>query len=119
MIQLSDLKNKVIELGTVYPNAIYAPVRCEYHMGVVTNGPETEGCLIGQAIRLLNPTLPELIAENGGNFKEILQTYPTEFDTSEEDSASIADWLGRVQDVQDNHLTWGEAISVDLGVECD
>lgn len=48
---------QVKKLKKQYPNAVYSRAKdyCSYTSGRVKNGPKTQGCIIGQAIRELYP----------------------------------------------------------------
>jgi hypothetical protein len=98
---LPSLVAKVKELGEKYPDAIYeklpiemGPQRCSYSKGKVINGPEREGCIIGQALVELGIDL-ECVKDNNS-----INNY---FESCEE-----ADWLCDVQDLQDRGKSWGE-----------
>lgn len=54
MITVSQIYNEVEKLVNEYPEAIYKG-HCNYITGKVENGPKEEGCIIGQAIRRLDP----------------------------------------------------------------
>jgi hypothetical protein len=57
-----QLIDKVKELARQYPNAVYQRPHsnksaCYYDKGKVENGPETEGCIFGHALRALDPEI--------------------------------------------------------------
>lgn len=100
----TKLLAKVKELQKQYPNAIYSQAKdyCSYTSGRVKNGPKTQGCIIGQAIRELYPE----------NFSAI-KKHEKEFDSS----LGIVDilpktkpcsYLAIIQDNQDYATPWGE-----------
>lgn len=113
MIQLSDLKNKVIELATAYPNAKYCrpglPVGggCHYAKGNVENGPETPGCVIGQALRLLDNVTFNKFYDFGGTILGMVKNHDYFNGTDDE-----SNWLFCFQCKQDSGKTWSECLKI-------
>lgn len=110
MINLSDLKNEVIKLALEYPDAIYKDVNgCYYGTGLVINGPETEGCLIGQGICRLDEEVFEEITSiyNGESFNSLIRSFKNYFLIDDEENKR---WLIDTQTKQDEGLTWKKAV---------
>lgn len=62
-VKASKLLAQVVALTQKYPNATYCPpttangfISCNYFAGVVKDGPEQAGCIVGQALQLLGFT---------------------------------------------------------------
>lgn len=105
MYDIELIINKVRELATKYPAAVYKGHVCSYTKGNVLNGPDREGCIFGQAIIELYPDfdfgepdtygIAELIERNNIDCKKIQ-----------------LDWCDVVQAKQDDDVAWGEALSI-------
>lgn len=119
MIKLNDLQKEVRRLAAEYPNAIYQSLDgCYYNAGIVANGPDTEGCLLGQAIRNLDPEIFEDIGMDGDDIASLIQYMDEHFDNSEDKEGNIENWFSIVQGQQDNGETWSEAVKIaDLNTE--
>ena len=106
MTTTAELITQVRHLATEYPDARYYKAAgssfCEYADGPVTNGPGSEGCIMGQAARLLDIDLftwgrveiYQLLEDEGWDIGDI----------------NAMDWLTQVQQIQDAGSTWGDAI---------
>lgn len=105
-------------LAAKWPNAVYT--RCEglclYDKGKVENGPDFEGCIFGQAFRIIGPMIPvDFTKDNWDNYyinnkdvKAIWKLldgycYPNT-------NQSYVDWCSKVQAEQDGGGTWGEGV---------
>lgn len=131
MFNLSDtellkLNNEVVRLATIYPDATYTKINedfakacglpgCCYSMGNIVNGPDTPGCIIGQAFRNVFPDKFKEISDrelgesqynerNCGSVMSLLR-FPT---------GAIADFLRKVQNNQDGGNSWGACIKLAL-----
>ena len=108
MTTTAELITQVRQLATDYPNARYHKAAgssyCEYADGTVTNGPDHEGCIMGQAARLL-----EIDLSNWGRV-EIHQLLDDEGWDMHDYNA--IDWLTQVQQIQDGGSTWSDAIVI-------
>lgn len=122
MIKLNDLQKEVRRLANQYPNAIYQSPNgfngCYYNVGIVANGPDTEGCLLGQAIRNLEPEIFEAITADSDDIVSLICIMNEDFDNSEDEEGDIEKWLSIVQGQQDGGKTWSEAVKIaDLNME--
>ncbi len=125
-IQFTDeekeqIELKVIELCKLYPNAVYKPnydrnkPRCLYSQYPVENGPETPGCVVGQAIRIVCPDKFKIIEdwEQNGFIKDGEKDYCI-------GSASYllnldinkANLVNIIQSQQDAGNSWGESLKL-------
>lgn len=112
MINIVKLQDKVRELANKYPNAVYKNsdnCGCYYGVGEVENGPLEPGCLIGQAVRRLDPEVFEHISENGDDVVSMMAKQSKYFDNSTDDG-QIENWLSIVQGQQDDSKTWSQAV---------
>ena len=125
-IQFTDeekeqIELKVIELCKLYPNAVYKPERnlnkprCLYSQYPVENGPETPGCVVGQAIRLGCPDKFKIIEdwEQNGVINGVEKGYCIgsaacllNLDTNKANLVNI------VQSQQDAGNSWGESLKL-------
>ena len=103
---LEKIVEEVRALAEKYPNAVYQHVDswCHNLKGKVDNGPDCEGCLIGQAVRNAGFMFPPCCERDGA--RSLM--YKLGFDKDH----SLSRWLGNVQTVQDGGHTWGVAVSV-------
>lgn len=105
------LELEVRRLAEEFPNAIYRNRPCLYNSGIVENGPETEGCIFGQALSILHPEDKESFDrtscfETINNISELIERlYP---DMKEDGRA--CEWFYRVQVAQDTGSTWLNAV---------
>lgn len=125
-IQFTDeekeqIELKVIELCKLYPNAVYKSEynaekpRCLYSQYPVENGPETPGCVVGQAIRLVCPDKFKIIEdwEQNGFIKDGKKdycigsaAYLLNLDTHKANLVNI------IQSQQDAGNSWGESLKL-------
>lgn len=113
MIGLIQLQAEVRKLAEEYPHAVYkSPDEggCHYGLGEVENGPLELGCLIGQAIRRLDPEVFEHISGNGDDVVCMMAEQSKYFDCSADDDGQIENWLSIVQGQQDDRKTWSQAV---------
>lgn len=120
---MDELFDKIIaevrELATKYPDAVYesgvAPEfpgsgdvqRCFYDKGVCKNGPESEGCIFGQVLRKINDErFNTSLKENPS--ASILGLITCVF--GYEGRCIKANWMKKVQVVQDKMLPWAKAV---------
>lgn len=110
MITLKALEQAVRDLAKEYPNATYdnAGDDCYYAMGTVTNGPPSEGCIIGQALYMCDVGL-DLDAMNDWLPAGFGQLGPRLQSRGVLEEGDLS-WFSKVQRVQDNEGTWAEAI---------
>lgn len=117
---LNELVTKIRELGEKYPFATYQKpdecTTCRYDIGHVENGPNSCGCIVGQAMREVSPENYERIAS-----KEISFTYLSRC-VLELGPCIQTIWIQSVQNAQDAGLSWGAAIkqaneNYEFGVE--
>ena len=127
---LNRVIRKVRALAEAYPEARYVQLpggSCSYYRGTVENGPDSEGCIVGQAI------IPEIsVLKPEGDIYELFSDYlnlcvfswdtPIEalaqFDEDEfssyvdhtNDAIPLLQWLQTVQSYQDGGATWGSAV---------
>lgn len=118
MIDLQELVANVRKLAKEYPDAKYrSPDRggCYYTRGAVVDGPETPGCIVGQAMPShVMDRLIEVDNEGGGNIPYVLGDV---LDIDYDRGTFL--WLDVVQSYQDLGKTWSEAVrgaDLDLGV---
>ena len=109
MMTAAEIVTQVRELAAKYPKAQYhkeeGSAYCDYEFGTVTNGPDTPGCIMGQAVRLLGV---DTSGWGRGEIGPILEEEGYEFPADD----SNMDWLLAVQQRQDSGVTWGEAIKL-------
>ena len=105
-----DIIAKVRELADVYPNAVYDDhglSSCAYTKGIVRRGPDTEGCIFGQALRSVleidNPALEPVDYEA---ITDVLDHFHIERDGDQDD------WMLLVQEHQDRQESWSEAVAI-------
>ncbi len=116
---MSHIVHAVRRLATLYPNAIYIEPddagACMYTVGEVNNGPQRDGCIIGQAL------LIEGIAADASNMENMEVGAPDMLrqlvndehlaqDIAGIDQSTVRQWFGWVQSVQDGGVTWAEAV---------
>ena len=109
-MKFEELCDKVRELATTYPSATYLGEVCSYTRGDVRNGPETLGCIFGQAIRLLDPDLLETIGADCYYDHEAIDELLARGVISPPKEPSLASWASALQDQQDLRVPWGEAL---------
>lgn len=107
---MSSVAGYVRLLAEQYPNAIYRPAKkgeaCSNIRGHVENGPQTEGCIVGQAIRM------------SGNCHLISEMYtdsqytPVNMFTKNQFDALEVKFLHLVQFYQDYEETWENAVKL-------
>lgn len=104
---LAQVKDAVKLLAKQYPDARYQrPTSgvCEYASGTVKNGPDTEGCIVGQAIREVAPEYVDKIRYSKSSAYGLFgYSDNTEY---------VAKWISTVQVNQDVGRTWGEAVDI-------
>lgn len=95
---VEELIKKVRELAGQYPEAVYQRYdgQCLYNYGDVLNGPQTKGCLFGQAIKML---LPNTELNHQCSICGLLSLLDVDF-------RHYGTWLTRCQTGQDNGATW-------------
>ena len=100
----STLINRIRKLADKYPGATYTPIddeSCSYTRGKVENGPEQEGCIVGQAaygyLRI------PLDMDRSGVGTLVIDT---RVQGSEEEIA----WMSEVQNQQDGGQTWEASV---------
>lgn len=109
---VKEIEAKVRELASKYPDAEYQTpdTACYYTQGRVRNGPEREGCLMGQALIELNPNEEEYLAhQDVGESVGIMDILGQMHDVPDDPETSR--WLDRVQASQDGGQSWAEAIA--------
>lgn len=79
---------------------------CQYHVGKVKNGPPSEGCIIGQAIKAVDPDLFD--TRFAGISASVTAILGNGFVSVE--GRRILMWLESVQRGQDNDCTWSQAV---------
>lgn len=118
---IADLIEEVRSLASENPDFVYPEFKkpnngrtCSY---LKSQTSEKEGCVFGQSILNLQPSLKEFLKEFDGEvdsgircclqklFPDIDLTYPSV-------SREQLDWCEKVQDEQDRGSTWGEAIKI-------
>lgn len=115
---IKKLKQDIELLAKRYPDAIYG-VRdegmadCRYSIGPVENGPATQGCLIGHALRKQPAAFN--VAKSWDTAGEVI----TVGGLFNHDDDPTVKWLERVQDAQDNGETWSEAVERASGEDED
>ena len=100
----------VRKLADDWPDAVYdlgELTACMYDTGSIDNGPDADGCIFGQAGRVLGILDQFPDADAGG--MGIL----TVFDDYLEIAASKDErkWVVAVQNAQDDHQTWRQAVA--------
>lgn len=112
--ETQKITEEVIKICKEYPNAIYKKSytgtgpTCKYSQYIVLNGPDTEGCVIGQGIRRACPEKFAEIVDIETNSKIINGSVFWSMD-----SASTVFGEGLLADIQshqDQGRTWGEAL---------
>lgn len=114
-ISVDELIQEVRRLAKEYPDAIYQSNNgCFYASLPVVSGPETEGCIIGQALRKFIPIEDSAgIATEckWGNFiAEELALRGEQFTYSDKDEQ--INWLSVVQSSQDEGYTWSRSVEL-------
>lgn len=101
---------KVREIAAKYPNAVYMTDsgRCLYSDGVVKDGPEQVGCIIGQCVR--DEVEPEDMKMWDALCKGVVGIFGM-IDKRTEDIPKNVWWLNTVQQQQDCGRTWGQAVT--------
>lgn len=107
-MDIIELANRICDLGEKYPNAIYQYAeegQCNYGKGKVANGPDEEGCIIGQA-------MPEDIRKKVCNMDDYaINILPEYMDYEETDvNERLLSQIQCVQDAQDSGKPWGYAV---------
>lgn len=127
---LQRIVNKVRNIANAYPDAVYNTDedtgQCSYYKGFVENGPDQEGCIVGQAM------VPEIAVTISGDVIEactdglnliywqeaidagydaIEGGFPIEeYPDVSDDVAPLLNWLSEVQALQDSGYSWGTAV---------
>lgn len=123
-IKLSKIWAEVVRLANTYPDAKYDNSGgCLYKKGKVTNGPTSEGCIIGQAMTNCGVVYTEehcvkpgrLVTSNSERI-EIILGYGHFKDQIEFDSEAAKIGIENTQYWQDSGQHWGLAIHMDGGV---
>lgn len=99
------IEQEIVKLCEEYPYGKYIKTQgpgptCMYTKGVVMNGPETQGCVVGQAISRVCPDKFRycVVKENsGGNISPAYILFNSDF-------------ISSVQSNQDDGNTWGESL---------
>lgn len=126
-VDLFDLMREVRQWAKAYPIAVYNPPpsdddlstngTCSYFKGAVSNGPATEGCIIGQAIvkNLFDDALQDVVLDMeytyGGMGVEVIVEECIEYDWHDDEQERALEWLRVVQERQDNGDVWAVAVS--------
>ena len=112
----TELIQAIRDLAAKYPNGLYQrpsnnpATQCSYIKGIVKDGPETCGCIVGQALRIVDPNIqPLLFRYPTKSSTDLFQENYPGFDEILADLKAI-DWIGDVQKNQDNELTWSECV---------
>lgn len=100
-IDIPALHATVRQLAETYPNARYNRygTGCRYSLGTVDDGPDEDGCIVGQAFRL--------IGIDPAQFDEETPVPPVHRITDEPSGS----WISIVQSRQDIGWTWGQALA--------
>lgn len=113
--------DKVQELTTKYPDAVYKPTNhqpCQYTQGDVHHNNEQSGevsscgCIVGQALLQVNPGFRPLLLQADEQIRPPSATRMLQRITGvprHEPEAKKGLWLNEVQVLQDRGSTWGEA----------
>lgn len=119
-VKASEVLSHVILLAAKYPQAKYIrpnPNACMNFTGKVEEGPEEEGCIIGQALRrmgLNESNCPDQCAvRHLAGFLSYDDAIGT-LEVIERDIPHVAELLARIQEAQDDGFCWGEALSLAL-----
>ncbi len=117
MKHIATLVKRVRALADQYPDAVYQSkgASCSYLAGTVEGGPDTPGCIVGQAahgyIRKDYLAQADIQGDNvGGLIRYINAVNPHYLDTPRQVSDSDQIWLQVVQSRQDSGDSWGDAI---------
>lgn len=111
MITGEQLVDKIRELGKRYPDGKYVKEdgECRYTLGSVAKGPIRCGCIVGQAIVELDPSLVDVLRDADCKFSIDAPGICTKVSivlTNVQKS-----WLRKVQNEQDQGETWSDAIA--------
>lgn len=113
-VNIFELLARVILLAKKYPEAIYQKAEGEYtcrnFIGKVLNGPDEEGCIVGQSLRELGVDETCKLANYGGVTRLVHDRIVTSDLTAEQTLIDI-------QCYQDNGYTWGRSVKMALGYE--
>lgn len=108
-------------LAAKWPNAKYT--KCDglylYDKGKVENGPEFEGCIFGQAFRIIGPMLPPDFAQHnwpsdycGKPDVKAIRKLLNDYYELDESVKNYVYWCNDVQAYQDTGLTWSNSIAL-------
>jgi hypothetical protein len=112
MTKIARLIAEVYWLAGNHPDAVYVQkrpklLRCYYTRGAADGG---QGCLIGQALLSLYPSLKDTLV--GLDKNEPISVLGL-FEALGWDEGNGTYWLYEVQKRQDQGLTWSEAVNVE------
>lgn len=115
-ITVRNVIDQVISLAKEYPEAkYYSEFGCYYHIGKVTDGPEEEGCVFGQALRKLGFKNEQFC---GSIIADVFCYLNIESDAEPAHGANMEySWCQSFQFHQDQGHCWGDILE-QLG-ECD
>jgi hypothetical protein len=109
--EIKQLVARVRDLAARYPDAVYKGERglfgCSYVAGRVDNGPDSCGCLLGQAAQpgtRLHTAMQERSARGIGSMCAGLGAVAV--------MTLDVEWLHTVQNFQDAGKTWGNAVVI-------
>jgi len=122
---IKQLYDKVIELAQKYPENIYNRSKllgsinsgCYYTAGTCSNG--SEGCIVGQALLSLDPSLNEILNAIDIGIVETHGGDTTVRDVLEQlgliKLENMSDYyitcLGQIQEKQDRGIKWSECVN--------
>ncbi len=111
-VTIKALVREVRELVEEYPNARYSnDTGCSYTLGEVVNGPQHDGCIIGQAAKRLG--IMELFRYGDGEAihgETVADILSVRLGIDKDDPG--LEWLNKVQHEQDLGAPWGQAVDV-------
>lgn len=114
-VSLQDLKKKVEEIAARHKRGVYNPRTgiCSYSTGIVKDGPQTKGCLLGQALREMG--ILARVVRKGLDKKTVRNILPhvcfkKDLDPGDSYNESLVDWMCDVQVSQDEGSPWGSCV---------
>lgn len=104
-MKATELISKVKELASDFPHAVYSEQQtCYYTRGRVYDGPDTPGCIFGQALR--EDYYEILVNNDQETITDVLELIGIDFDGDQ------GDWFLTVQEHQDKGEEWSEAVAI-------
>jgi hypothetical protein len=111
MLTMQQVKDEVVRLAKEYPNAVYCKKSgsCHNFLGGVKNGPDKEGCIVGQAFS----NLREFSEDEKDDYSDacscdMMRNFCCDF----EETSNLSKFVLDVQFYQDIGWSWGESVKL-------